>query len=78
MKKLIYFISLLFLPSTLEAYIGPGMGAGPIVVVLGILSAISLVVFAIVWYPLKRIFKKFFKQDNEETAENNSETKEQP
>ena len=78
MKRLFYFTYLIFLPSTLEAYIGPGMGAGPIVVVLGILSAIFLVILAIVWYPLKRLFKMLFKQDKEETAENDSETKEQP
>ena len=78
MKRLFYFTSLIFLPSTLEAYIGPGMGSGVIVVVLGIFSAIFLVSVAIVWYPLKRLFKMLFKQDKEEDVENDSVTKEQP
>ena len=41
-----------------EAYIGPGMGAGSIGVVLGVLLAIGLALFAILWYPLKRMLKK--------------------
>jgi hypothetical protein len=37
------------------AYIGPGVGAGVIATVLGILGAICLAVFAVAWYPLKRL-----------------------
>jgi hypothetical protein len=41
-----------------EAYIGPGAGAGTITVVLGILSSIVMAFFAIIWYPVKRLFFK--------------------
>lgn len=41
-----------------HAYIGPGAGAGTIAVVLGILAAIGMAFVAIIWYPLKRLFKK--------------------
>lgn len=39
------------------AYIGPGVGAGVIATVLGILTAIALALFAVLWYPLKRLLK---------------------
>ena len=57
MWKLLVAI-LLVMPSTAHAYIGPGMGVGAITVVLGILSSIFLGLFAIIWYPLKRLLKK--------------------
>ena len=41
-----------------QAYIGPGMGAGAIAVVLGILAAIVMGFFAVLWYPIKRFLKK--------------------
>ena len=39
------------------AYIGPGAGAGLIATVIGILTAILLALFAVLWYPIKRLFK---------------------
>ena len=39
------------------AYIGPGVGAGMIATVVGILTAIALAMFALLWYPLKRLLK---------------------
>ncbi len=41
-----------------DAYIGPGVGAGTIAVVLGILASIVMAFFAILWYPVKRLLKK--------------------
>lgn len=49
---------LLFVPMSAYAYIGPGMGAGTIGVILGIFMSIFLALFAILWYPFKRLFKK--------------------
>ena len=46
------------LPISASAYIGPGMGAGAIATVVGILMSIFLALFAILWYPLKRLLKK--------------------
>ncbi len=40
-----------------EAYIGPGLGAGTISAVLGVVGAILLALFAILYYPIKRILK---------------------
>lgn len=38
------------------AYIGPGAGAGLIATVLGVLAALALALFGIVYYPAKRYF----------------------
>ncbi len=38
------------------AYIGPGLGAGTVAVVLGVIASVFLALFAVIWYPLKRIF----------------------
>lgn len=42
-----------------EAYIGPGLGAGTLGVILGLLGSILIAVFAFFWYPIKRTFKKW-------------------
>lgn len=47
----------LFAASPAAAYIGPGMGAGTIALVLGILAAIVMAFLALLWYPLKRMLK---------------------
>jgi hypothetical protein len=40
------------------AYIGPGVGAGAIAVVLGVIASVFLALFAILWYPFKRMLKR--------------------
>ena len=49
---------LLTVPQIANAYVGPGLGAGTIGVILGIIGSIFIAIFAIVWYPLKRLLKK--------------------
>ena len=63
MKKNIYLLLFMLLPVTAEAYIGPGLGTGVTGVVLGILVSLVLVLVAIVWYPLKRLFKLVFNKE---------------
>lgn len=41
------------------AYLGPGLGGGAIAAVLGVILSILLAVFAIVWYPIKRLLRRF-------------------
>jgi hypothetical protein len=48
-------------PTYAMAYVGPGLGAGTISVVLGVLGSIFIALFAIIWYPLKRFLKKIKK-----------------
>jgi hypothetical protein len=55
---LLFWLALALLPVTpAHAYIGPGVGAGTIAIVLGILSAIFFAFFGIIWYPVKRLMK---------------------
>lgn len=49
--------SLALLPAAAQAYVGPGLGAGAIGAILGILGAALLAVFAVVYYPIKRAIR---------------------
>ena len=48
---------LLISPTAAFAYIGPGMGAGAIASVLGILFGVLLLLVGVIWYPLKRLIR---------------------
>jgi preprotein translocase subunit SecD len=41
-----------------HAYIGPGLGAGAIGTVIGILGSILVALFAVLYYPIKRMVKR--------------------
>tara|TARA_Y100000816_G_scaffold191144_1_gene139275 strand:- start:193 stop:411 length:219 start_codon:yes stop_codon:yes gene_type:complete len=62
MKSLIYFFitffGVIFINTTANAYIGPGMGLGAIMTILGIIGAIILSIVAIIYYPIKRLIIK--------------------
>ena len=61
MKSHVYLLSvafILFWPTGAQAYVGPGLGAGTLAVILGFLGSIILAVFAVLWYPVKRIIRK--------------------
>ena len=65
MKTILFTVLILCAGTQLAyAYIGPGLGVGVIATVLGILGSIILAVFAVVWYPLKRLFKKIWRTWN--------------
>lgn len=51
-------LAAMVIPAQAFAYIGPGLGAGAISAVLGVLGSIFLGLFAIIWYPIKRLMKK--------------------
>ena len=62
MRQLIRFfcvpaLVLLSMTTPALAYIGPGMGIGAIAVVFGVLGAIVLALFAVIYYPMKRMIK---------------------
>lgn len=44
-------------PAAAMAYIGPGVGAGAIAAVIGVLGSIVLAIFAVLWYPIKRLLR---------------------
>jgi len=49
----------MMLPEILSplAYIGPGLGAATVATILGLIGAFFLGLFAILWYPIKRMLK---------------------
>ena len=65
MKKINLIIILLSISGSASAYIGPGMGGGVTVAVLGVIGAVLLALFGIIYYPIKRMLKnrKKIKQD---------------
>ncbi len=44
-------------PVAVHAYIGPGVGAGAIAAVFGVIGSILLAIVAVVYYPIKRMLK---------------------
>jgi hypothetical protein len=43
---------------TAQAYIGPGVASGALAAVVGVLGAIFLALFAVIYYPIKRMLKR--------------------
>ena len=73
MNKSIFFIFLLLISLPSHAYIGPGMGGGVIAAIVGFFVAILLVIWGVLYYPIKRALKKrkdkkvSFKDTNDES-----------
>ena len=73
----------LFYANLACAYLGPGLGAGTLGVIVGLLGSILLALFAIFWYPIKRRLTRWGligkdlaeKQESDETIQ---EEQEQP
>lgn len=51
-------VPMLLLWTDAFAYIGPGMGGGVIAAIIGIIGTVFLALFAIIYYPIKRMLKK--------------------
>ena len=66
-------LMVLFVAPTAEAYIGPGLGAGVIAVIVGLFVSIFLAFLALFWYPLKRMFGKKPQPAEGETGEDQDE-----
>lgn len=45
---------LLLFAESAHAYVGPGLGAGTLGVILGLIGSVFLALFAFFWYPIKR------------------------
>ena len=50
-----YAVILIILPNICFAYLGPGMGGGLLITILGILLALIIGFIGIFWVPLKKI-----------------------
>lgn len=56
-----FVLTALFMPifaAPAYAYIGPGLGAGTVAVILGFIASILLAIFSLFWYPIKRLLHK--------------------
>ena len=57
MNQVTIILSMLVISTPVFSYIGPGMGGGLIAAVLGVFGAIILMIFGILYYPIKKMFK---------------------
>lgn len=46
------------------AYVGPGLGAGVLGVIIGLVASVLIALFSIIWFPLKRLFTHKKKQSD--------------
>jgi hypothetical protein len=51
-------ILVLTLPSEASAYVGPGLGAGALAAVFGVLGGLLMLVVGVMWYPIKRVIRR--------------------
>ena len=58
MNFFIVLITSFLLTTEAFSYIGPGLGLGLIGSILGLLLSFFVLIFAIFWFPLKKILKK--------------------
>ena len=57
-----------------QAYVGPGLGVGTVMVILGFVGSLLLALFGIFWYPIKRVLKKRRAAKNIEPAATHEES----
>ena len=58
MIRYIFLILIFFSPTAASAYIGPGMAGGVVIAIIGFFAAIFITILAIIYYPIKRFYKK--------------------
>lgn len=63
-KLILTFCLFLIIATPSYAYLGPGFGGGMIAATLGIIVAIFAAIFGLIWFPLKRLFKKKKEKNN--------------
>jgi hypothetical protein len=58
LKPLLTALLVLIVPAPAWAYMGPGLGMGAVMTSLGVIGAILLGLFSILWYPAKRLVRR--------------------
>ncbi len=61
---------LIFLPQTVMAYVGPGAGLSAIGAFFALVFCVIVAVFGLIWYPLKKLFRKPKQKSNPVSPEN--------
>ena len=57
-KLILKILFLLFITTSSNAYLGPGIGGGALAATLVIVISIFAVLFVLIWFPVKRLIKK--------------------
>ena len=80
MRIVVALFMLFGVQAVVHAYIGPGLGVGTIAVALGFVGSIFLALFAVLYYPIKRMIKKGGKREKKTQKSENKkdEVKEEP
>lgn len=68
LKSLIYIVIFFSISSNSFAYLGPGMGGGIIAATLGVVLAIIVGLFGILWFPIKRLIKNKKKEKEKDKS----------
>jgi len=55
-------LALALSPASVQAYVGPGMGAGAVAGVLGVLAGLLMLVVGVFWYPIKKLARRLRKK----------------
>lgn len=63
LKTFLSLLLLLALPVPAYAYMGPGLGIGAVMTSLGVVVALLLGLFSILWYPAKRMLRRLRSRD---------------
>ncbi len=69
LKIILIVFYFLIIANPSYAYLGPGVGGGVIAAAIGIIIAIFVALFGIIWFPLKRLIKKI--KSNQDKQNNN-------
>ena len=65
--RLIFFIvCFIFYPSIAFSYLGPGMAGGIVIATLGIIIAIFVGLFGVIWFPIRKYLLKIKKKKKKE------------
>ena len=63
LKPLLTALLVLIIPAPAWAYMGPGLGMGAVMTSLGVIGAILLGLFSILWYPAKRLIRRISRRN---------------
>jgi hypothetical protein len=60
------FLTFNLFPFNANAYIGPALGVGAIIGTIAVIFGLFILLFSIIYFPLKRKMKFLFKKDKKE------------
>jgi hypothetical protein len=65
MVKLLTLACLVTLADPAFAYMGPGLGLSAIAMMLSVFGSVTFAFLAIVWYPIKRLYRRLFRRPDD-------------